>query len=118
MQLLYEVPERKWQSTCGNQLIVPLVAVKSGNTKSCGCYNIARIKERNSKSVIHGHTRKTIDGKRYSITCPSNDYVLDRLGPNGDYSPQNCQWITKSEHSSKHNQMRWEKERMEVQFDI
>lgn len=31
----------------------------------------------------------------------SEDFVLDRINPDGNYEPSNCQWITKSENSAK-----------------
>lgn len=46
-----------FQCQCGNTFEAFLSGVKSGNTKSCGCYNIQRIKERNFK---HGLRRTKI----------------------------------------------------------
>jgi len=43
-----------FQCQCGNTFEAYLSGVKSGNTKSCGCYNIQRIQERNFK---HGYRR-------------------------------------------------------------
>lgn len=37
---------------------------------------------------------------------PSRDYSLDRIDPNKDYCPSNCQWITKAENSRKGNAQR------------
>lgn len=38
---------------------------------------------------------------------PSKDYSLDRIDPSKDYSVDNCQWLTKSENSSKGNSQRY-----------
>ena len=43
------------QCVCGNKVIVRSTSLRSGNTKSCGCFNIDRIKER---STTHGLTNK------------------------------------------------------------
>lgn len=33
---------------------------------------------------------------------PNEGFVLDRINDRGNYAPDNCQWLTKSEHMSKH----------------
>jgi len=38
---------------------------------------------------------------------PSKEYSLDRVDSNKNYEPSNCQWILKSENSSKANSERW-----------
>jgi len=40
---------------------------------------------------------------------PSKDYSLDRINPEKDYEPSNCQWITKTENSKKGNAQRKER---------
>ena len=37
---------------------------------------------------------------------PSNKYSLDRINPDKDYTPSNCQWILKTENSRKGNLQR------------
>jgi len=37
---------------------------------------------------------------------PSKDYSLDRIDPNKNYCPSNCQWILKTENSRKGNLQR------------
>jgi hypothetical protein len=31
--------------------------------------------------------------------APSNQHSIDRINPNGDYTPENCKWSTKAEQS-------------------
>jgi len=45
----------RWLCSCGNFTIVSLAAVRSGNTRSCGCYNLQRIRETKTK---HGRYAK------------------------------------------------------------
>mgnify|MGYP003870253599 FL=1 len=44
---------RRCKCDCGNEVIVRSDCLKSGNTKSCGCYDKERIKETHTK---HGKT--------------------------------------------------------------
>lgn len=39
---------------CGNEVIVPTCRLKSGNTKSCGCFHKEKLADRNKTSAIHG----------------------------------------------------------------
>ena len=39
---------------CGNEVVIPIVNVQSGNTQSCGCLHSKRASEANKK---HGHRR-------------------------------------------------------------
>lgn len=49
----------KCRCDCGNEVIVKGNALKSGNTKSCGCYKLEQIRKSETKHSIHGlkHTR-------------------------------------------------------------
>lgn len=42
---------------CGEVIVVSVRSVKSGNTSSCGCYNIDKIKQR--MSILNGTHRKS-----------------------------------------------------------
>lgn len=129
----------KWkcECDCGKITFVITNKLKSGHTKSCGCYKIDKIKE---KITTHGLTKTRIykcyhdmkarcykeskaDYKWYGAkgvkVCEEwlsdfmifhnwamdNDYkddlTLDRIKPDGNYEPNNCQWITISEQQSK-----------------
>lgn len=53
------------QCECGAVIGVPGGSLRSGYTKSCGCFNRDRILER---CVTHGHTSALLRGKRISVT--------------------------------------------------
>jgi hypothetical protein len=53
-QLLYKCICR-----CGKETISSVAALRSGNTKSCGCYNTESRKVNGSKRITHGFTSKT-----------------------------------------------------------
>lgn len=58
LTVLKYVGKSKWlcKCDCGKETIVGTYHLKSGNTKSCGCLNIQKIIERNTKHNL-GHTR-------------------------------------------------------------
>ena len=43
------------QCDCGNIVLVSIGNLRSGKQKSCGCLNIEKIIERNTKHVVCGH---------------------------------------------------------------
>lgn len=47
----------KCKCDCGNDVVVPLICVKNGNTKSCGCRQKRKVCERNHK---HGHVNERL----------------------------------------------------------
>ena len=68
---------------CGNLTKVPCTRLKSGKTKSCGCYNIERLKNR---SNCHGKTKTRVFYKPFFIldeffsteTKDFDDYAQER----------------------------------------
>ncbi len=123
---------------CNKVILVSGTNLKSGHTKSCGCYKNERTVERLTK---HGRasTKNNDSRKVYAIWAsmkarcsnPNNisyhyyggrgiqvcdrwktfenfladmgekpdNYSLERVDVNGDYNPQNCIWILRSEQS-------------------
>ena len=37
----------------------------------------------------------------YDYNAPQGQCTIDRINPDGDYDPNNCRWITKSENSGR-----------------
>lgn len=120
---------------CGNTTIVDIQALRSGNTTSCGCYDKERrVKHGMHQSRIYriwGDMKIRCDNpenKSYvtyggrGITYQSSwsefenfledmqegyddNLTLDRINPNGDYSKDNCQWVTKQEQGRNRTMM-------------
>ena len=68
---------------CGNLTKVPCTRLKSGKTKSCGSYNVERLKNR---SNCHGKTKTrvyTIWGKMKSRCTQKNSPAYKRYGGRG-----------------------------------
>lgn len=54
-----------WLCDCGNEKVVKLTAVRSGNTRSCGCLHREWIPQLHERSVTHGATRQGKDKRLY-----------------------------------------------------
>jgi hypothetical protein len=128
------------QCDCGKKLLRTAKDLKSGHTKSCGCYRdyLMNNKNPNTRHSYRYHPlyKKLMDmkarcynpnNKRYNLygqkgikicnqwLIPKNfiewalnngwqvDMTIDRIDSNKDYCPENCQWLSKSEHSIKTN---------------
>lgn len=135
------------QCECGKKLLRTAKDLKTGHTKSCGCYRDYIVKKKNPntrhKLRYHPLYKKLMDmkarcynpkNKRYDLygqkgikICqlwlkPKNfiewainhnwkeGLTIDRIDSNKDYCPENCQWLSKSEHSIKTNKTRSGKE--------
>lgn len=118
---------------CGKEVEVSKGSLVRGYTKSCGCYNLEKIIERNTKhnlnkTRIHNtwvHMKQRCFNKntqayanyggRGITVCEewkndfmafynwaiNNEYTdeltIERVDVNGNYCPENCTWITKSQ---------------------
>jgi hypothetical protein len=57
----YRGTRRTWlcRCDCGNERVVPTCNLRTGNSKSCGCYKRERTSEL-SKKYVHGNTRANV----------------------------------------------------------
>ena len=108
---------------CGNEVIVEGTALRSGHTKSCGClalevrtthgmtntrqYKIfIDMKIRCDDKGFEGYGGRGISYDPKWITFEgfwedmsegyADNLTLDRIDPNGNYTKENCRWITKT----------------------
>jgi len=129
---------------CGNLKSIKGYDLKSGNTKSCGCWRKdffykhgyqckeTRVRLGYSKYRLYNiwigmksRCNRISDksfkwyGQRGISVCPEwgnnfmifrdwamangykNNLTIDRINGKGNYEPNNCQWLTRSENSSK-----------------
>lgn len=121
---------------CGKTSYVRSNNLKSGNSKSCSCFNIKMVKKKKethglSNTKIYDSYRNMIDrclnpknkkyynyGGRGITVCDrwlghnglinfnkdmkdsyEKGLQLDRIDPNGDYTLENCRWVTNQQNS-------------------
>ena len=117
----------KWKCSCGNIIILPASDVKSGNTKSCGCFFKEKITKHNKyKTRVYGIWSSLTNrclrpntrhypryGGRGITICdswlkfenfyadmgdPPEGYQIDRIDNNKGYYKENCRWTTPKEN--------------------
>lgn len=119
------------QCICGKLINVPLGALRSGKSKSCGCmknvthgdtgtplYNSwrhmrARCRERSEDPNQDecSHIDEWNDYLSFKSWALSNGYKdgldLCRNGDTGDYTPDNCRWGTREENTIEAHAKTW-----------
>lgn len=152
LTVLRRVPNRgsrvAWscQCVCGSRVIVTARDLRSGHTKSCGCYQRdTRVLTGRYANLKHGlknhplyNTWRGMKSRCYLVKSPSYCYygargvvvcrewlefkpfydwavsngwqeglTLERRDPNGNYEPNNCEWVTKGyQNHNKRNSLR------------
>ena len=128
-------PYYKCSCECGNEVTVVLYSLTNGHTSSCGCLkkeqdaiNIDRTIHNESHSRlwrIWKHMQKRGYGEEYGLAvCGEwlkyeafrdwalangykDDLTIERLNVRGNYEPQNCEWIPRSEQLNNTTRTLW-----------
>lgn len=128
----------KCQCECGNISRVKTGDLKNGNTKSCGCttkntkHNLSKTSEYVAWTDMKGRCNnsnyknyKDYGGRGIKVherwlnsfenfiedmgNKPSKNYSLDREDNDGDYTPDNCRWVTiREQNLNKRNTLLFE----------
>ena len=109
--------------SCGTVKSVFAGALRSGDTKSCGCLRKATLTTHGkcdhrlytTWTRMHDRCRNNVKYYEDISVCdrwnsfenflmdmgnkPTDQHTLDRVDPEGDYTPDNCRWATKSEQA-------------------
>jgi hypothetical protein len=117
----------RWKCDCGNEIVQVAGIVKSGNSKSCGCFNLDSLRRRMTKHGMSKHPLYSLwsgmrarcanhpnyAGRGIKVCERWNDFSafvadmgprpqgtsLERKRVNEGYNPDNCIWATRRDQA-------------------